>query len=422
MEMISRRKFLRQTAGITAGLTIQGNYLSAAGSVFVGKNYEVFIPIPLQVVIDDVGWWSGEDGHEKQEPYRTGINRKHVPADYQAIADLGKALGIRPQAATILCEWDKENILRDVPSSTWMGRNWDNSGWVGPWMEEAAEIIRSNQKYYELTLHGVGHEFWEGEKFTRAEWHDRNGHMRPREEVEKHLDYYEKLLRQHNLGLFPKSFVPAAFLHSFGPSEGNATSLALILKRRGVDYINTPFGSIFNKERVQYGIFGIDDDVMTVDRGRDEFSWMTFPGDPSKELTGPTCGMHWPNMLHPDPLRNSEVVKKWIDYLRPFNDKQNMMLAPDSVYFQHQLAHHTLTKINLKGNIIELDFSATDNLPANIGRKEFTVKIITCKPVKLKPAGIKILSRELKKGKEFMYVLKLMRKPDKSKAIINILT
>ena len=104
--------------------------------------------MPIQVVIDDVGWWSGEDGSKKQEPYRTGINRNHVPADYRAIVELGKSLGIRPQAAMVLCEWDKENILRQLPTSTWMGEKWDNSKWVGPWMEEAAEIIRNNRELF----------------------------------------------------------------------------------------------------------------------------------------------------------------------------------------------------------------------------------------------------------------------------------
>ena len=28
------------------------------------------VPLPLQIVIDDVGWWSGEDGHERGEPFR----------------------------------------------------------------------------------------------------------------------------------------------------------------------------------------------------------------------------------------------------------------------------------------------------------------------------------------------------------------
>ena len=70
------------------------------------QHYSVSIPLPIQIVIDDVGWWSGKDGHENQEPFRTGISRNHVPEDYEAIVYLGKALGIQPQAAMVMCEWD----------------------------------------------------------------------------------------------------------------------------------------------------------------------------------------------------------------------------------------------------------------------------------------------------------------------------
>ena len=186
--------------------------------------------------------------------------------------------------------------------------------------------------------------------------------MRPQDQVEKHLDYYEKLMNQHDLGPFPKSFVPAAFRHSFGPSEGRDVSLAELLKKKGVNYINTTFSSIYNKERIQYAHFGFDSDVMTVDRGNDEFEWLIFPGTPEKELTGPTCGLHWPNLLHPDPERSSEVVQKWVDYLKPYNEKPDMMLAPDSVDFQEQLVHQKFTKTEIKGRTITIDFTETDEI------------------------------------------------------------
>lgn len=385
------------------------------------ENVKVFIPMPIQVVIDDVGWWSGEDGSKRQEPFRTGISRNHVPADYQAIVELGKALGIRPQAATILCEWDKENILRQLPSSTWMGNKWDNSKWVGPWLEEAAEIIRNNQEHYELTLHGIGHEYWEGSTFTRAEWTDSNGQMRQRDEVEKHLDFYEKLMNQHNLGAFPKSFVPAAFRHSFGPSEGRKVSLAELLKMKGINYINSPIDSMYNKERIQYGLFGFDAGVMTIDRGEDEFPWTAFPGDPKKELSGPTCGMHWPNLLHPDPERNLEVVEKWVNYLKPYNEKPDMMLAPDSVDFQNQLAHHALTKVELKRNSISINFSETDKLSDSVGKDLLTLKIHADKIIQFKPIGVKIISQLLQSETD-LYTLKLEREKGETMANIELIS
>ena len=248
MRRISRRKFIRNATGSATGMMIFGGHPPLIESPFranvTGEKVSLFIPMPVQVVIDDVGWWSGEDGSSRQEPYRTGINRNHVPADYQAIADLGRTLGIRPQAAFVLCEWDRENILRQLPTSTWMGKEWDNSRWIGPWMEEAADIIRKNQKHLEITIHGVGHEYWEGGSFTRAEWTDSRGQMRPADQVELHLEYFGRLMDQHDLGPFPESFVPAAFRHSFGPSAGRELSLAEILKNRGVNYINTPFSSM----------------------------------------------------------------------------------------------------------------------------------------------------------------------------------
>jgi hypothetical protein len=96
------------------------------------------IPLPIQIVIGDVSWWSDEDGSARHEPYRTGIARPYVPQDYEMIASLGGQLNMQPQAALILFEWDLHNILKRRPSSTWMSRAWDNSHRIGPWYEQAA--------------------------------------------------------------------------------------------------------------------------------------------------------------------------------------------------------------------------------------------------------------------------------------------
>jgi len=423
MNQISRRKFLENTAAITAAPLIFGlnPVRKSTGYRSDENDIRVFIPLPVQVVIDDVGWWSGKDGSEMQEPYRTGINRNHVPSDYQAIVELGRALGIRPQAAMILCEWDKENILKQVPTSTWMGSEWDNSKWAGPWLEEAADIIRNNTKHFEITLHGVGHEYWEGGKFTRAEWTDSDGIMRPQAEVEKHIEYYQKLMDQHKLGSFPKSFVPAAFRHSFGPSKGLDISLASILRAKGITYINTPFRSMFNNERVQYDLFGMDSGVITVDRGRDQFNWTTFPGNPSEDLTGPTCGMHWPNLLHPEPERNMEVVSHWVDYLQKFDRKADMMLASDSVSFQRQLVHYHFTKADFKRGKLNIDFKERDKHEEIPGKDKLTIKVSSKLPLKFKSSDMKILSQKTTEKNEWIYSLELLRNFDRPEVTIDII-
>ena len=351
--------------------------------------------MPIQVVIDDVGWWSGHNGTARQEPFRTGINRNHVPADYQAIADLGAKLGVRPQAATIMCEWDRKNILRDVPTTTWMRDKWDNSKWVGPWLDEAAAIIRNNKNHYELTLHGTGHEYWADENYTRAEWADSSGTMRPLDQVELHLDYFAKLIDQNQLGSFPTAFVPTAFLHGFGLTGDHQISMAGVLKKRGINYINTPFSNMHNAKDVQFESFGIDAGVITVDRGDDLINWNILGGKPDGVLKGPTCGMHWPNLLHEDPKRNSEIVDGWVKFLKPYNDKPETLLAANSSVFRNQLIHHTCTKVEIRESDLRFDFMATDKLKDHLSDNQFTIKISCDEKLKFSSKTIKITTAKV---------------------------
>jgi hypothetical protein len=421
MKKINRRKFIKTIPQVAAGIALGAN----SPKLFESGTYQdvtlngitAVIPMPIQVVIDDVGWWCGKDGSTQQEPYRTGIKRDHHPADYTAFVELGRALKIRPQTAFILCEWDKYNILRKLPTSTWMGENWDNSKWVGPWQEEAADIIRKNSKYFEFTLHGIGHEYWVDNKFTRAEWAERNGTMRPLDQVEKHLDFYAMIMDQHKLGPFPVAFVPTAFYHGFGPTPGHDISMAEVLKKRGITYINTPFQDMHNATAVDHGVFGFDSGVMTINRGRDLLGWQSTGQAPKGTLRGPTCGMHWANIIHPDPARNLEVVNEWIKLLAPYNEKQETILAPNSIYFQNQLAHQVCTKVKVIEKNIELDFKEVDALPGTLSKNELTLKVKGQNAMKFKSNEIKIVSQKsIKTEGSLLYTLMLERKKGRDKA------
>jgi hypothetical protein len=417
--MVSRREFMidatRIGGAVALGTAGARRVVAEERKPLPRDGVAVAVPMPLQVVIDDVGWWSGEDGSARQEPYRTGIHRRHVPADYRAIVELGRALGIRPQAALVLCEWDKANILRKLPESTWMGERWDNSRWVGPWQDEAADVIRSNPTRFECTIHGVGHEHWTEGRFTRAEWADADGRMRPREMVERHLDAFAAIMDQHRLGDLPRSFVPTAFRHTFGPSEGREVSMAELLGRRGVTYINTPFRSMANAGAVSHGVFGFDAGLMIVDRGEDLLDWNVIGQTPSGRLSGPTCGLHWPNLLHPDPERNLEIVEAWVALLRPCNDRADILLSPDSVSFQHQLAHHVCTAATLLRDSIELDFSETDTLPGPIGGGALTLKVTSASALEFTSDTVRITSQSSRRREdEILYTIELERRPGRA--------
>jgi hypothetical protein len=416
---MTRREFTRKSSLVGVGLAAS-SFVAFTGKKFVRKSEtSVFVPMPIQIVIDDVGWWSGEDGHERQQPYRTGINRNHFPADYQAIVDLGKKLDVRPQAATILCEWDRGNILRNVPTITWMREKWDNSKWVGPWLDEAAAIIRSNQNHYELTMHGVGHEYWQDENMTRAEWADSFGTMRPLDQVELHLDYFEKLLHQNQLGPFPTSFVPTAFLHGFGLTGDHQISMAEVVNKRGINYINTPFNNMYNAKGAQFGLFGVDSGVITVDRGEDLLHWDDFGKKPSGVLTGPTCGLHWPNLLHEDPNRNSEIVDAWVEHLKPYNDNLETLLAKNSLSFRNQLVHHVCTKAEVFENEINIDFLETNKLSAQLSNNQLTIKIESQRKLTFNSNDIKIVDSKIAEEKDnYIYTLVIDRIKDLKKAVV----
>jgi len=353
------------------------------------------IPLPLQIVIDDVGWWSGRDGHAAGEPYRTGMTRDHVPADYAAIVSLGRRLGLRPQAAMVLCEWDREDLLRAVPTATWMGPRWTNRRWRGPWLDEAAEIIRRGADHFEVTLHGVGHEFWRNGAPSRAEWHDEEGRLRPVEAVEAHIEAFARILEQNGLGPFPESFVPAAFRHRFGGG------LAGLLRKAGVRYISTPFATMHRDRPPEERLFGVDEGLMTVDRGTGSPPWDAAAPRPEADLDGPLLGLHWPNVLHPDPERNEAVVDRWVRRIAPVGARADRVLARDTAEAWTQLAYHVRARVLPTGDGLALDFAGVDALGA-VGLRETFVLTLSGAPAEVRAsAGLEILSDEPAPGGAF---------------------
>ena len=55
---MTRREFTRKSAIIGAGLAVS-NFVTLEGTKSVRNDeLNVTIPMPIQIVIDDVGWWS----------------------------------------------------------------------------------------------------------------------------------------------------------------------------------------------------------------------------------------------------------------------------------------------------------------------------------------------------------------------------
>lgn len=329
------------------------------------------LPLPIQIVIDDVGWWTPRDGSAQGEPFRTAMPREHVPADYAAIARLGRELGMRPQAAMILCDWDRDLLLRDLPEATWMGLDWDNPWRQHPCLDEAAAILTTQADHLELVVHGLAHEWWGTGSMERAEWADREGQMRPRHLLERHLAVYAEILERNELGPLPDVFVPCAFNHSFGEGE---TGIHQLLADHGIRYVSTPYNCMRQTQRPQTSHIAIECGVMTVDRGRTAPSWKSVAASPTETGDGPIIGLHWPNVLHEDPDRNDEVVDDWVSALRLIGQAPDRWLAPDTPSAWSQLAHVECTRVTVTDEGIGFDFTMLDTLPDCVPVDRFVLK------------------------------------------------
>jgi hypothetical protein len=346
------------------------------------------IPLPVQIVIDDVGWWTATDGSAKGEPYRSGMPRPHVPADYLAIAELGRRLGMRPQAAMMLCDWDRDLLLRALPEATWMGAGWDN-----PWrhhrhLDEAAQILNDRAHDLELVIHGLAHEWWGDSVMERAEWADRAGVMRPRHLLERHLETYAAILERNGLGSMPPFFVPCAFNHAFGDGDSGVHRL---LADYGITAVSTPFSSMRQQRPPQTSRIAVECGVMTVDRGGGAPSWNAAAATPPTAMTGPIIGLHWPNILHPDPERNDEVVDTWVSHLGQVGQRPDRWLAPDTPRAWSQLAHVECACITETAAGLTFDFSGLDELHTSVPLERFVTK--TEDPLRPRfAAGVSVLA------------------------------
>ena len=231
---------------------------------------EITIPMALQVVVEDVGWWEKSHPVGPNSPFRSGLKRRHHPSDYLALVHLAKQLNMRPLLAFVACEWDRSNLLKRVPTSTWMGADWDNRRNVGPWLDQAAQILNDHRERFEIGLHAVGHEYWDQGRRKRTEFHTEQGEIRPREHIEAHLDAFARIMEQNGLESQPQSFVPPGLNHSFG---NGPRGIHHILNRHGIRYVTTDLNKAKMHRPRQHLLMAWEEGVLLIERGKAPVPW-----------------------------------------------------------------------------------------------------------------------------------------------------
>jgi hypothetical protein len=331
------------------------------------------IPRPVQLVIDDVGWREGWDLSADGGPYRAGVDRLLGPADYAAVAELGATLGIRPQCAMVVCEWDRQNACADYPTTTFAGRAWDNRERLGPWLDRSIAVIRDQAAHFEFALHGVGHEHWENGDRTRAEWFGGSLHERWSPKVlASHAECFRRIMRQNGLGgpggavRLPVSFVPCAFRYLW--DEGDPQSTGAFLSAQGVRYASTPFSACtFAHADLPAPDGGFDHDLFVLDRGNVGIRYDLYDTVPQTPIPNSICGIHWPNLLRPDPAENGESVARWCAYLGSLRADAETMLARTMPETVSQWFHWRFSSLHEDGDGWCLDLSGLPKRARELG-------------------------------------------------------
>ena len=369
----------------------------------------ITLPMPLFLVIEDVGWWQGVDGSSHQEPYRSNMGRCHCLEDYQALTHLAERLSMRIALGMVMCEWDRTDFLKNVSGATWMGKAWNNQINRGQQLDETSDFLNNHKHLLEIALHGVGHEFWNDGHMERSEFHDKNGNMRSKGVVTSHFEAFERLLEQNCIHGFPRLFIPPALNHSYGDS-----SMQTLIKGFGIDYVTTTFSSARCFKTPQHPKLTWEAGVILLERGSPSVAWDKIASSPAWNGPQPIFPLHWGNLLHFQPERNIEIVDMWADMLLLKTAGPDVILSEDAAACWRQAGMYYLAEMKKEKDSVIIDLSELPKLSSVSGF--FSIKIQGRPDWGWACTGADII--ESKQESDNILILKLLPEKGKEKVVI----
>lgn len=326
----------------------------------------VEFPRAFAFAIDDLGWNEGSSmvDNTPPGPHRAGVKRVFDIKDYQAIVDVGKAVGVRVQALFILSEMDRKNVLAKYPTTTYQKEKWDNTPRVNAKQYEIMNYVRDQAAYMEFGLHGTGHEYWaEDGMQRRAEWYDlADKKPWPEESLRGRFQAIREILAQYGLTpenghSFPESFVPCAYSYYWNPT--GAYSLGKLLSEAGVKYANTDFGQIPElSPPLERNGGGFDFGTHVVNRLNYGNPWYALASLPTLPLDMQYSDMiesHWPNWLAQDDFLQSEITEQWINYYRTVQRFKNRYIAKNTEQLHSQWLYNKYARVRVSDGLVEID-------------------------------------------------------------------
>ena len=343
----------------------------------------VVLPVALQVVMDDIGWFNGRDTRCSEGPSRTGFPRKHVAEDYAVIDAIGRAIGQKINCPFVIGEWDKKNRLRGMPHATNNEAGWDMASEINYAEAERCFDVMENAEYLEYAFHGLMHGYWQDgisladTEFSRPCSLDYKTKYAPsswyvpvdNDYLESHMETFFKIYEDWGFKKKIRSFTSPSSVRK-GIEENR--HMVEIMKKYGMIYWSNGWGEVknlcevidgvifinkaFTPVSVPYDAYGIDAEALA------DYSFERNDGVKYAEQA--VFGLHWPNFLQFNPGRNMDGVEGWKRYFMRQSEIFGVMISKDIAFAASQAVYRKRSVLDFKKDGLVIDLSAVDGAGA----------------------------------------------------------
>lgn len=330
----------------------------------------IIIPKSLQIVMDDVGWFNGNDDRKRGGSARTAMPRRHCAEDYTAINELGRRLNMRINCAFVLGEWDPDDRLKSIKWLSKYGDKWNNSAYLDKnEMTKVAKTVRSSP-YIDIAVHGLMHNYYNPSiPYCNSDYfYTENGRLRviPEKELRARLDAFFDILDYYKIEKSVNSFVPPTFSYIW-------ESITDTLCDYGIKYVSTPYENArfeFPKELKKPRSVGVEGGrIITLNRNNNDIPWNELSTClENYPITSGIFGCHWPNALHLDKNRHSEILSSWIKYFERCSETFGIILSRDIAFAANQSLFEEYTSVQYKSGKMIADIS---RVPKAMGINKF---------------------------------------------------
>lgn len=338
------------------------------------KKEQIIIPKPMQLCLDDIGWFFGADQRESQLPSRTGIHRRHVLEDYQIVEEIGKGLNQKINCMLVIGEWDRKKLLAKIPYSNKYGAAWEGSEYYDD--VEAHKIFEylNASNFIELGWHGLLHDSWNdegilmGTELSIPEGCKRgNPVCLPSDDYMRiHFDAWFEIYNDWGFKSPIRAFAsPCGARNNL--VDGRMTRM---LKEYNFQFWQNGTGPAkyrpYWNDILENGTV-VQNGIICNMKNKSMGPWEIYDMDPEimEPLTYEKLGInggHWVNFLRFNPKKNMENLEGWIRYWDNHGEMFGCIISRDIAFAHYQKLYVHTAKVEEKDGGIVIDFTESDKL------------------------------------------------------------